>query len=823
MVHSQGPSHDGTRGFVERHRKRDGAYGVLGAPDGAPRPTSWALRIHRLLGGPPPDRSRVLAALASLRVSRDATTQDLLALARCYRSLDAPLPDSLIQQVPLAPTWPDFAGWMGSAPLTHLADYARLASELSRPWSPAERRIVARYLTVCRVKGSGTFGFPLDLESAVACLGARRPPEPADVRADHAASLEGTTAALALLDSLGRPAPEGWAADLESWRQPDGGYGWTGGRRSDLEATRRVMEALSRGGRKPPDPQRLRRWLRNLGRPDGGFSPGPDEASSLEATWQALEIAAALDGDVDRILSAAHPRGKTDAPASQDPARDLRLFQAVVEMGPPSSVAVELARRIGAHLILVKADGREPEMAERMNAIAVSRGLAIRAACGREEYSRGIWWRPGVGFATHSSDILFRPSDDIKDRSEYESFEALVRAWEPVKQVGGLVLSCSWLHRELLTPVLERSCRRPGGWDALMASWPFAEEGDVLRDHPWLDRYVPRLAMIGNHDAHQECFQWLPFGLRTRTLFFARTGDFEGFRDAVLHRRTIAVAHGKRRLRLSGGPRWVARAHAERSRWDRGRNEIDQGKAPPAPLAAPLDRASGEDLLTLQRGYGLLVRAARGFWDDAMPEEVDCRVDGRPVTLALTPPLGHPFPALWCPLPGLRAGPHRVEVEAFGRRTAVTLRFGAPVAPRPSPPLPPPGNRKTHLTFDSPADMAFLRSWPRPVIMGGALRLTSPRTDVFLFRPAHRGQGYRLRLRWRAGRDARTLEVFLNGHRVQRMDRPGHWLVHLPRHALIEGFQRISFRTPVAPWRPGVRRNPAGPRILDLALETTRD
>ncbi len=811
------------RDFVERHRKPDGAYGLEGAPDGSARPTAWALRIHELLGTTPPRRKELLQSLASLRPGPRSEIEETLALLRCYRSLDAPIPEAVRMRAPVRPAWPDFAGWQGSDPLTRLADYGRMAAELGRPWTPGDRRIVERYLTACRVGDSGTFGYPLGLQAAFACLAARRPPGPADAWPDHPASLEATTAGLALLRSLRLPLPASWPEHLERWRRDDGGYGWTGGLRSDLEATRRVVAALSVDGKTPPQPETLLRWLRPLLRPDGGVAPGAGESSSLEATWQAMEIVAALGIAPHRIFEADVESGDVNSPLLEDPEHKLHLFQAVVEMGPPASIAVELARRIGADLVLVKANDHESEVAERMNAIAASRGLHVRAACGREEYMRGLWGRPGVGYATHASDILFRPWADVADRGAYESFDALAQAWQPVREAGGLVLSCSWLHRELLSPALEHSCRAPGGWDALMVSWAFARNGDVLEERPWLARYVPRLAVIGNHDAHQECFQWLPFGLRTRTLFFAKSGDFDGFRDAVLHRRTVAVAHQGERLRLSGRDEWVARARAERGRWDLGR-EDDNGKDWwPAPLAVPIDAASMEDLPTLESGYGLLVRAARGLWDDAMPDEVHCTVDGRPVELALTPPLGHPFPALWCPLPDLRGGVHRVEIEAFGRRTATTLRFGDPVTPHASPPRLPEGDRRSRLSFDAQAETAFVRTWPRPVITRGALRLSSPRTDVFLFNPADSKGAHRLRLRWRQAKNAAFLDVFINGHLLQHMDRPGSWLVHIPESLLIEGFQRVSFRTPLAPWRPLVHPNPVGPRILDIALEDAHE
>lgn len=812
-----------TRDFVERHRKPDGAFGLASAPDGAPWPTFWALRIERILGASPSNKGAILKALASWTVKPPARLEETLGLVLCHRTLGAPVPTALARRMSTSPQWPDLAGWEGSDPLTRLATQARLMQELQLAWPAPTRDLLLRFLKAWRAQDETGYGYPLPLKTAFAALGARRSPSPRDLQPDHPSSLEATTAALEILRILGQPRPEGWQAALERWRLPDGGYGWTGGVQASLEATRRAASVFAAEGARPPYTEAIAAWLRTLRRADGGFAPGPGESSSLEATWQVMEIAVACGLALPSLLEggreAAPPSNEVQRPADEE----LKLFQAIVEMGPPPSVAVELARRVGADLVLVKADGHESELARRMNAIARSRGLPLRAACGREEYQRAYWGRAGVGFASHASDVLFQPDARIGNRTVYESFADLNRAWEPVRRARGLVFLSLPRHRELLVPALEDSVARSGGWDAVAASWAFADDGDVARDVPWIARYFQRLAVIGNHDAHHECFHWLPYGLKARTLFFAKRSDFEGFRDAVLHRRTVAVAHGGQRTGYAGLPRWVERARAAKKTWDLGRNEDDISERGPAPLAVPLDEASAADVPSLREGFGLLVRAARGPWDDALPDEVRCTVDGHPVALAMTPPLGHEHPALWARLPGLSPGLHPVVVEAFGRRFAQTLRFGKPVSLREAPALPPPAARRPRLSFDSRDEIAFVRGWPRPTVTRGALNLLGPRTEIFLFDASDGPGPRRLRMRWRRGAEAGRLEVFVNGHRVQDMDRPGRWLIHVPEEALIEGFQRISLRAPLPPWYPGVRRNPEGPRILDIALEDAHE
>ena len=302
----------------------------------------------------------------------------------------------------------------------------------------------------------------------------------------------------------------------------------------------------------------------------------------------------------------------------EEPVGELRRFEALIEIGPDPAVSLMLADTIGADLILLKGThGEEPELARRARRMAVAWGLPIAVGCAREEHLRA-WGVPGVGYVTHCSDLIFDPEAEIGDRGRHEGFAAIDAAWQPARDAGAVVFSCSYLDRELLAPAYDRSARGEGGYDALMAGWAFAEGGDVIRANPWLARYVGRIPLIANHDAHGDPFHWFERGLRSRCYFFARSGDLEGFRDALDHNRLVVVTASGARY---GRPTWARRTPFRQwsywwhGRWWLGEERCRQpSRSPSMPLgirAAP-SRSGLRHHGACSRGHGGRCSASRG-------------------------------------------------------------------------------------------------------------------------------------------------------------------------------------------------------------------
>ena len=811
------------RDFVERHRKEDGGYGAPGRESSTLPWTFMALECHALLGSRPP-RSEALAHwLATFVREGPRPDRRQLEWVLCRNLLGeekqpGPPLGPLLQELPPLTTW------LGSLPLDDLEAAVRLR-RLVEPESLARAApLVARYLSLWR-HADGGYHYPAALDQVYPLIarGKRLMELPKPARGPSSLGL--TAAAVATLGLLDAPVPgiEETVAFIRSLRAENGGYhtrrpAWG---EPDLFGVWHAVRTLRALGAPLAGRERLETvaFVAAHQRSSGAFAHGEGEPDSLEATWLALQ---ALD-----LLEAPLPDPRWRPAPSPLPAPTvepgLKLFQAVVEIGPDPAVAVVLAPRIGADLILLK--GRdEPELARRARRIASALGIEVEVGCAREEHLRA-WGVPGLGYVTHCSDLVFRPEESIGDRGRHASFAEMVNAWRPARAAGAIVFSCSYGHRELLSPAYELSIRGGGGYDALMATWCMSPDGDLIKDWPWLQRYVGRIAVIGNHDAHGDPFHWLYKGLRTRTLFFAKTPDVEGFRDAVRKRRTVAVAHRGSSFALYGHPHWVELARKAREQWDRGRVKEDVESWLPDPIVLPIYDDTAGELAAIREGYGILVRAAGRLGDDALPHEVRCRIDGRPVPLRMVPPERRNRPALFASLPGLASGVHEVEVQAFGRTTRERLRFGKPAGKSSPRRADPHEDVPASLAFDRWQDVAFIRAPLANTTPQGFISLASNRADFILRVDDPRSSV--VVLEFATGEREETVEVFAGGTPCGKVHlRPSERKtvrLPVPPGALRRGAEWITLRTDRAPWLPSFPIPQSSLRLHRVAVATVKD
>ena len=751
------PSRAALAAFIESHRKADGAYGAPGQIASEERWTWWAVQSHGFQALDVPHPDRLAAALRAFSPGGPELEAKALAREETRRVLGlSPLANPDLP--PLGAVLPPPANWLGSLPLAGLETGARLRGMLTG--RPSDAEVAAAYLAWWRGKDGG-YGYPIPLDAAFDEVRA------AGIPADS--TLCATAAAVGTLMALGLPVPEPEAvvSFVKGRQRRDGSWrnGPTEEGPGDLTATWGALRTLVMLGVIPPRIPETYDWIAARRHASGGFAFHPDEPASLEATQLALACL--------MVLGAPLPPVSTEAtlPEPQDPG-DLKLFR-----------------------------------------IAAAQGFDLHSAPVREEHRRA-WGIPGIGFATHCSDVTWETEQPVGDRDCYTSFEGISGAWQPDQARGALVGSCSYQHPPLLTPAYDRSARG-GGYDLLMATWAFAEDGDLLRDRPWLQRYVGRIPVFGNHDAHGDPYHWLHRGLRARTLFFAATPDLAGFREAVRGGRVVAVAHGPGRTAFYGHPYWVARAKSERKHWDLGRVEGEEVWLP-EPVVVVIDDVSATELPHFEAGRAVLVRAAARLGDDALPSEVELRIDGKRVPLQVVPPDMRSSPGLWAPLPSLAAGRHAVEVfwdptgeerdgrPLFARSRRQELAWGAPVDaeserhPMPIPPAP------SELGFDGLKDVLFARTAIGTEEFQGSLGIASSRADFFLT-PAG-GVPQDLVLESRGGFPDVGIRIWINGTPLDPVELPAPEIrtlrLAVPPDALILGTNRITLRTDLPAWVP---------------------
>ena len=697
---------DALQAFVESHRKSDGLFGPPQSPSSEPRWTYRALRSLRLVSRFSERPDELAKALGGQFLGRRVRAARAAAVSSSLQEIGKPLPAHLAP-----PSWPPLlphdVGWHGSVDLRALRDELIVGLKSGRELTPKQRAEIRAAVMRWRAKDGG-FGFPAAMDAVREALAAKRYEGILAVDDDRSSSIATTLRALQILDELGaanRDILEQALIFLASCRRDDGFVPRPGVDEVSLVATHQALSLLDAAGRPLTNRRGILKRLRGLRHIDGGFAFLREEPPSLEATWRALECFRILSADP--FDGAVPPcRGALPPPRNEE---GLLLFQAAIEFGPEPMLSVALARHCGIDLVFIK------EVGLRLSSIAADRiasgrGGEVVVGTGTEEYFRGFGV-PGVGWASHCSDLLHSPTARVGTRTFHVGIDAMNEAWASARKGGALVAGCGVQQRDLLEEAyhLSVSSGRRFGYDLIAATYAFADEGDLILEHPWLHRFVGRLPVFGNFDAHHDPAHFIEKGLSCRTLFFSRKGDLEGFRDAVQANRLVAVAHGRGGTALYGHPHWVARARAETAKWDRGRKGV-------GPLAMAVDAVSAPWVPWVREGRAVLVRALHGSGDDAFPHEVECRIGGKrvPLRMAPVPDVGHQAAALWAPV-DLPAGEHVVELRAFGKTSRRRLRFGAAVEDSTAAPLP--KNRKPapdHLAFRSLAESAYIQSYPSP-------------------------------------------------------------------------------------------------------------
>ncbi len=93
------------------------------------------------------------------------------------------------------------------------------------------------------------------------------------------------------------PAPGVYLQTFKDGQRQSGGWGKTDDEVSDLETTYRVMRCYHMQGVRPANAEGVRSFVAKCRNPDGGYSVGPNQASSVSGTYFAGIIMHWLDGN----------------------------------------------------------------------------------------------------------------------------------------------------------------------------------------------------------------------------------------------------------------------------------------------------------------------------------------------------------------------------------------------------------------------------------------------------------------------------------------------------------------------------------------------
>jgi len=297
----------------------------------------------------------------------------------------------------------------------------------------------------------------------------------------------------------------------------------------------------------------LAKWLKSLVNPDGGFADRPgaasnpmtlyyalelcgDDASSVvsDSQWQAVmkaepELRAGLNGE-------KRPNAEEPIPASHH----VYTIQFEAPGFGSVSEAVEVARRL--RISLWGAKNSTPQWIAAAQERADEQGVSVTFFPSDERYG-SVRPIPGYGRFTHLDD----PFESPQTREGLASGEALAKT----RQKFQIWQACD--HEPVCRLLLDEA-EVHGGYDLIAAfhfgCWNF------IATMPYLKRYEHTIPLTALQDAHTESWWWREQLTTFRTLFIAEKPTWDGWLDALAHKRVVAVRNDQgtqNRLRILGG------------------------------------------------------------------------------------------------------------------------------------------------------------------------------------------------------------------------------------------------------------------------------
>lgn len=407
-------------------------------------------------------------------------------------------------------------------------------------------------------------------------------------RDESAAHVVATADAVLTLRALGLDVPnaEACADWLRSCQTAEGGFRWNPANgaysnKPDVWYTWCAVLALKELGAGPRDREACLAWLNALQNADGGFGDRPGWASRLYSTYYAVHALHALTGDAAGAIRVKDVAPKGDA----IPEGAYSIFQAHFKSPPGGAEMIEAARAMRFNLLGVKTNAPDAPKAplDEARRHAREKGYPLELVANPENYDHKLEWLGGHP-AHHVSNWLVPPALTGDQRRRFDAADAAGRLglpWSSYKtQVIAPLLAIE--PGTLFYPEMDYGMAnaymvyddgldgRPG-YNAVIAAlgWP---PWDWVRFFPYRERWVGRLPLVADGDAHGDVAKWSERLDRQRVLYIAKGHGLDGFLDACRDGRTVCVIRrgGDRSdIVLYGTPAAVAyvKKHVDQWKW----------------------------------------------------------------------------------------------------------------------------------------------------------------------------------------------------------------------------------------------------------------
>jgi len=199
-----------------------------------------------------------------------------------------------------------------------------------------------------------------------------------------------------------------------------------------------------------------------------------------------------------------------------------------------SSESVLIADDLGLDLIGLKT--LDAWQAIRANEFAEYYNLSTRVVLNPEFYPDKIDVK-GLGRFSHVADILY-PSDGAPGRGgEFKWQEYKIR----IKQghESDALFFIGPHTRDFDYMIIDDSLETHSGYNLIQGGTIQGE--NVVCRYPWFERWIGKIPMVSNTDAHREFWELRGHFQAVRTLFIAPNSTWEGFKDSVLKNRVVVA------------------------------------------------------------------------------------------------------------------------------------------------------------------------------------------------------------------------------------------------------------------------------------------
>lgn len=376
---------------------------------------------------------------------------------------------------------------------------------------------------------------------------------------DEKAHLIVTYNAVMVLNAMNVPVPGkkkiiSW---IQSCQSPEGGFKWhpdngSGSNKPDVWYTWAALKTLKSLGAEPRNEEACLKWLNSLQNADGGFGDRPGWRSRLYSTYYALH---AIDILTDNIHSEITEK-EVENISNKIPEDVYSIFQAQHKTPAGGPEMVDAIAAMGFNLIGVKTTEQEvlagngmSETVAKARDYAKEQGYQLEILDCPENYAHRLVWFSGMN-GDHCSNFLIPPEMTDREKEVYLNLydEGLKRhKWEAFKnKVIAPALELNTLfYPELDFTMMNAYMVYDEGLDGHVGynAVPAAHFNNIdwVRHFPYKERWLGKLPMIADGDAHGDIEKWKPNLEMFRNVFIAKSYHFADYIGASLNGRSVCV------------------------------------------------------------------------------------------------------------------------------------------------------------------------------------------------------------------------------------------------------------------------------------------